>query len=80
LLTGVFATMSIKGGDVPVGVIDGNTGQMLIQIEAVVVTILVAAIGSAIIYKVVDLIIGCRVAEDAERDGLDLALHGEAVQ
>jgi Amt family ammonium transporter len=80
LLTGVFATMSIKGGDAPVGVIDGNTGQMLIQIEAVVVTILVAAIGSAIIYKVVDLIIGCRVAEDAERDGLDLALHGEAVQ
>jgi Amt family ammonium transporter len=80
LLTGVFATMAIKGGDAPVGVIDGNIGQLWIQIEAIVVTFLVAGIGSAIIYKVVDLIIGCRVPEDVERDGLDLGLHGEAVQ
>lgn len=40
----------------------------------------IVAIGTAIIYKAVDLLIGCRVAEDAEHDGLDLALHGEAVQ
>jgi Amt family ammonium transporter len=80
LLTGVFATVAIKGGDAPVGVIDGNIGQLWIQIEAIVVTFLVAGIGSAIIYKVVDLIIGCRVPEDVERDGLDLGLHGEAVQ
>mgnify|MGYP002151334457 CR=1 FL=1 len=76
----MFATVAIKGGDVPVGVIDGNIGQLWIQIEAIVVTFLVAGIGSAIIYKVVDLIIGCRVPEDVERDGLDLGLHGEAVQ
>ncbi len=80
ILTGVFATMTIKGGDVPVGVIDGNIGQLWIQIEAIVVTFLVAGIGSAVIYKIVDLVMGCRVAEDIERDGLDLGLHGEAVQ
>ncbi len=80
LLTGVFATMAIKGGEAPVGLIDGNAGQLWIQLESVVVTVVFVAIGTAIIYKVVDLIIGCRVSEDAERDGVDLALHGEAVQ
>nr|WP_298686824.1 ammonium transporter [uncultured Dongia sp.] len=80
LLTGVFATVTIKGGDAPVGLLDGNAGQMWIQVQAVLFSIVFVAIGTAIIYKVVDLIIGCRVAEDAERDGLDLALHGEAVQ
>ena len=33
-----------------------------------------------IILKVVDLVIGLRVSEEVERDGLDLALHGETVQ
>jgi Amt family ammonium transporter len=80
LLTGIFATMAIKGGDAPAGLLEGNAGQFVTQIQGVVVSIVFVAIGTAIIYKVVDLIIGCRVTEDAERDGLDLALHGEAVQ
>jgi Amt family ammonium transporter len=80
LLTGVFATMAIKGGDVPVGFIDGNSGQILTQIEGILVTIAYVAIMTAILFKIVDLIIGMRVGEDVERDGLDLAIHGEAVQ
>ena len=37
-------------------------------------------VGTAIILKVIDLVVGLRVPEEVERDGLDLALHGEAVQ
>jgi len=49
-----------------------------VQLTAVVTTILWCGIGSAILYKVVDIIIGLRVAPEAEREGLDLASHGEA--
>ena len=80
LLTGVFATMAIKGGGVPVGLIDGNPGQVWVQLKSVVLTMLFCGIGTAIILKVIDLIVGLRVSEEVERDGLDLALHGEAVQ
>lgn len=80
LLTGVFATMAIKGGDAPVGLLEGNPGQMLLQLQGVGFTIVFVGIGTAIIYFIVNAIIGCRVSEDAEREGTDLALHGEAVQ
>jgi Amt family ammonium transporter len=80
LLTGVFATMAVKGGDVPVGLIDGNAGQVWIQLKSIVVTMVFCGVGTAIILKAIDLVIGLRVPEEVERDGLDLALHGEAVQ
>ena len=80
ILTGVFATMAVTGAADPVGLIDGNAGQIMTQILGVVTTIVFVGIGTAIILKVVDLIVGLRVSEDVERDGLDLALHGEAVQ
>ncbi len=80
LLTGVFATMLVKGGDVPVGLIDGNAGQIWIQFKSIIVTMVFCGVGTAIILKVIDLIVGLRVPEEVERDGLDLALHGEAVQ
>jgi Amt family ammonium transporter len=80
LLTGVFATMAIKGGDAPVGLIDGNAGQIGTQLLGVITTIVFVGIGTAIILKIIDLVIGLRVPEEVERDGLDLALHGEAVQ
>ncbi len=53
-------------------------GQVFVQIKAVVVTLLWTGIGSAILYKIVDVIIGLRVPVEAEREGLDLASHGEA--
>ncbi|MGH6891619.1 MAG: ammonium transporter, partial [Dongiaceae bacterium] len=80
LLTGVFATIAIKGGDLPVGLIDGNAGQVWIQLKSIVVTMVFCGVGTAIILKVIDLVVGLRVPEEVERDGLDLALHGEAVQ
>jgi Amt family ammonium transporter len=80
LLTGVFATMLVKGGDVPVGLIDGNAAQIWIQLKSIFVTMVFCGVGTAIILKVIDVTVGLRVSEEVERDGLDLALHGEAVQ
>ena len=77
LLTGVFAVEAIGG---TAGLLEGNPGQMQWQALGVVVTVAYGALASFIILKVVDLTIGLRVAEEAERDGLDLALHGESVQ
>src|SRR3712207_1988673 len=50
---------------------------MLAQIKAVLLTLAWSGIGSAIIYKLVDLVVGLRVAPEEEREGLDLADHGE---
>ena len=80
LLTGVFATVAVKGGDAAVGLIDGNAAQIWIQLKSIIVTMVFCGVGSAIILKVIDLTVGLRVPEEVERDGLDLALHGEAVQ
>jgi Amt family ammonium transporter len=80
ILTGVFATQAITGAADPVGLVDGNGGQVITQLLGVVTTIVFVAVGTAIILKAIDLIIGLRVSEEVERDGLDLALHGEAVQ
>jgi Amt family ammonium transporter len=56
----------------------GTAAQVWSQFKGVLVTILWSGIGSAILYKIVDLIIGLRVSGDAEREGLDLTSHGEA--
>ena len=80
ILTGVFAKAAIAGKDAPLGLIDGNAGQVLTQIYGVVITIIFTAIVSLIILKVIDWTIGLRVDEATERDGLDLNLHGETVQ
>ncbi len=75
LATGVLAAPSLGGTG---GEDFSIASQVYIQAVAVVVTILWTGIGSAILYKVTDLIIGLRVAPEAEREGLDLASHGEA--
>jgi len=74
--TGIFASASLGG----VGYAEGVTmgGQVMTQITAIATTIVWCGVGSAILYKVVDLIVGLRVAVEAEREGLDLATHGEA--
>ncbi|WP_274627304.1 ammonium transporter [Arvimicrobium flavum] len=73
--TGIFASSSLGG----IGYADGVTmgGQVTTQIMAVIVTVLWCGIVSAILYKVVDAIIGLRPTEEAERQGLDLTSHGE---
>ena len=53
------------------------TTQMIAQSKAVLMTLVWSGVGSAILYKVVDLIVGLRVPVDAEREGLDITDHGE---
>jgi Amt family ammonium transporter len=79
VLTGVLAKAAI-GGDGKSGWIDGNPGQVLVQVEGIACTVVYCAIASFVILKVLDMILGLRVEEEVERDGLDLALHGETVQ
>jgi Amt family ammonium transporter len=76
IATGIFASASLGG----VGYAEGVTmgGQVVTQLTAIATTIVWCGVGSAILYKVVDLIVGLRVAVEAEREGLDLATHGEA--
>ena len=77
LLTGVFAVEAIGGTP---GLLEGNPGQVWTQAYGVLATIVYCAIGSFIILKVVDVLVGLRVSKEVERDGLDFALHGEVVQ
>jgi Amt family ammonium transporter len=79
ILTGVFATMVVTGAKDPVGLIDGNPGQVVTQLVGIAVTIVYCGIVSLIILKVVDAIVGLRVSEEVERDGLDIGLHGESI-
>ena len=53
---------------------------MLNQVEGIVIIVVYDAIVSLIILKLLDAIIGLRVSDEVEREGLDLALHGETVQ
>ena len=52
-------------------------GQFIIQAKAVGVTVLWTAVAAFVAFKVADLIVGLRVPEDAEREGLDTTSHGE---
>jgi len=76
LLTGVFAVEAIGG---TAGVLEGNSGQLLTQAYGVLVTIVYTAVVSYILLKLIDLTIGLRVTAEEEREGLDIALHGETV-
>ncbi len=85
LLTGVFVNPALGGA----GIVDystadfaasyaGTATQVWSQFKGVIVTLLWSGIGSAILYKIVDVIVGLRVPVEAEREGLDLSSHGEA--
>jgi len=75
LLTGVLARAAISKP----GLIDGNAYQVVIQIYGILGTLIYDAIGTLIILFVINMIMGLRVSEEVERDGLDLSLHGELV-
>ncbi len=82
LLTGVFATnvinnAQINGKVIPLGLVDGNPGQILNQAIGVLMAVTLAVVGTLVILKVCDLVIGVRVDHDAEEQGLDLSQHGE---
>jgi len=77
LLTGVFAIEQYGGTP---GAIEGNIQQVVNQVIGIGIVVVYCAVVSLIILKVVDVLIGLRVSEEAEREGLDLHLHGESVQ
>jgi ammonium transporter, Amt family len=87
LLTGVFNDPSLGGPGFVSNWVTGEitkaadytiAGQVWIQAKAVGVTILWSGVVAFISYKVVDLVIGLRVSEEDEREGLDIASHGES--
>jgi Amt family ammonium transporter len=75
LLTGVFASKHLSSGHY--GVLDGMPGQMVPQIVSIVATAGFALIGTFIILKVLDAVMGLRVSQDDEVQGLDVSQHGE---
>jgi len=84
LLTGVFATNAINDGlknaagtALPLGLVDGHAGQILNQAAGVAIAWALAIVGSLVILKIVDLLIGVRAAPEEEIEGLDLGMHGE---
>jgi Amt family ammonium transporter len=76
LLTGVFASSAVGGAEVS-GLIDGNVNQFLNQVISVVAAGAWALVGSFILLKIVDALLGLRVSEQEEIQGLDLSQHGE---
>ena len=84
LLTGVFAAPSLGG----TGIFDyvanaaspdySIAGQVWIQFQAIVTTIIWSGVVSVVAYKLVDLVLGLRVSEEEEREGLDISSHGES--
>jgi ammonium transporter, Amt family len=84
LLTGVFAVSSVnpifkdaQGNALPSGLLEGNPHQLLNQLVGIVIAWVIAIVGTLIILKIVDLVVGLRVTEDEETQGLDLTQHGE---
>jgi ammonium transporter, Amt family len=84
LLTGVFASSAINpifkdssGAALPSGMIQGNLHQLVNQLVGVLIAWALAIAGTLVILKIVDVVVGLRVSEDNEIQGLDLSQHGE---
>jgi Amt family ammonium transporter len=84
LLTGVFATQLVnplfknaEGQPVPMGLLEGNPGQLGNQLVGVLIAWGIAIVGSLILLKVTDMLVGLRVTQEDEIQGLDLSQHGE---
>jgi ammonium transporter, Amt family len=74
LLTGVFTAPSLGG----TGKADFSiANQLVLQAEAVGITILISGVVATVAFKLVDLLVGLRVSEEDEREGLDITHHGE---
>jgi ammonium transporter, Amt family len=79
ILTGVFATKEINDlyNGKPMGMVDGNSGQVWNQLIAVAVSWVLGIGGTWVILKICDAVVGVRVTPQDEIDGLDFSMHGE---
>jgi len=84
ILTGVFATNAVNNGlkdnsgnPLPLGLVDGHASQVLNQLIGTAIAWGLAIVGTLIILKICDALLGLRVTPEQEIEGLDLALHGE---
>jgi len=84
ILTGIFATNLINdsfkdasGKTLALGWADGNAGQVANQLIGVAVAWVLAIVGTWIILKICDAVVGVRMDKDAEIEGMDISLHGE---
>jgi Amt family ammonium transporter len=84
ILTGVFATVAVNDGlkdsagkSLPLGLIDGQPGQVLNQAIGVAISWGLAIVGTLVILKICDMLLGVRVSPDQELEGLDVSMHGE---
>ena len=83
LLTGVFNSQSLGGPGLVTDWITATVGsngildQVLVQAKAVGLTVVWSAVVSIVAFKIVDIVIGLRVTEEEEREGLDITSHGE---
>jgi len=84
LMTGLFATNLVNdvlkdasGRPAPLGLVDGNSGQILNQLIGCAIAWVLAIVGTLVILKICDAVLGVRVDPEQEVDGLDLSLHGE---
>lgn len=75
LLTGIFVDTMFGGKGLAEGV--SMMSQFIIQAEGVIVTIIYGVIVTAIILKVIDIMVGLRISEEEEVEGMDIALHNE---
>jgi ammonium transporter, Amt family len=78
MLTGVFAKNAINSAGKG-WIYDGNGHQMLIQFYDVAAVFVYCGIGTFIILKIIDIVIGIRVSKEAELEGLDITQHGESI-
>ncbi len=76
VLTGVFAVEAIGGTK---GLLEGNFGQIFIQIEGILATVVWSAVATFVILLIIRIFMGLRVTDEAEVEGLDINLHGEVV-
>ena len=79
ILTGVFATKEVNDLRMgkPMGLVDGDAGQVVNQLIAVAISWGLAIVGTLVILKICDLVCGVRVNSEDETQGLDLSMHGE---
>ena len=67
----------IFGAGKATGLLEGNGHQLLNQLVGVVIAWVLSIVGTLVILFIVDKLIGLRVSEEDEREGLDLSQHGE---